>query len=78
MMGAGRVRVCEGVIVPCIVTSMQSRLHGRCGGHGGCGGWREGMQGVAGVISRVARHTHASVSWRMSHGRTLPASALDL
>ena len=75
MMGAGRVRVCEGVIVPCIVTSMQSRLHGRCGGHGG---GREGMQGVAGVISRVARHTHASVSWRMSHGRTLPASALDL
>ena len=39
---------------------------------------REGMQGVAGVISRVARHTHASVSWRMPHGRTLPASALDL
>ena len=75
MMGAGRVRVCEGVIVPCIVTSMQSRLHGRCGGHGG---GRGGMQGVAGVISRVARHTHASVSWRMSHGRTLPASALDL
>jgi len=40
--------------------------------------WREGMLGVVGVISRGARHRHASVSWRMSHGRTVPLSAHDL